>query len=144
MGFCGTIFIASMGIYCLKKAWCRPTSPKCWPYTPTSLWHAIVDDDVEAAPIYKSGGKMENPVRPCENHDLCMEWEALRLESHCKQSFVSKSFLSWIIGHQDQNLGNTNRMHGLLCDGIWPHVWCQIDSRTYYSPFDPWRPWMTS
>ena len=29
MGFLGMIFIASMGIYCLKKFWCRPASPRC-------------------------------------------------------------------------------------------------------------------
>ena len=38
-------------------------------YTQASLQHAIVDDDVEAAPIYRSGGKAENQVRPHENHD---------------------------------------------------------------------------
>ena len=73
MGFLGTIFIASMGIYCLKKFWCRPALPHHRPYTPASSWHAIVDDDVEAAPIYRSRGQVENPVRAHKNHDLHME-----------------------------------------------------------------------
>ena len=34
---------------------------------------------------------MENPVRPCENHDLHMDWEATRLESCCKQYVLSKA-----------------------------------------------------
>ena len=57
MGFLG-IFIASIGVYFLKKFLCRPASPRCQPYTPVSLCHATVDDDVEATPIYRSGGKV--------------------------------------------------------------------------------------
>ena len=33
---------------------------------------------------------MENPVIQCENHDLHVEQEAMRPESHCKQSILSK------------------------------------------------------
>ena len=36
MGFLGMIFIASIGIYCLKKFWCRPASPRYQSYTPAS------------------------------------------------------------------------------------------------------------
>ena len=40
------------------------------------MWHAIVDDDVEAAPIYRSDGKAGQPIlTPHENHDLHMKWE---------------------------------------------------------------------
>ena len=91
MGFHGTIFSACMGIYYLKNFWCRPTSSRCWPYSPALSWHTTVDDNVEAAPIYRSGGKAENPVRPNQNHDLHMEWEGTRPESHCKQSVLSKA-----------------------------------------------------
>ena len=42
----------------------------------------IVDDNVEAACIYRCDGKAEQPiVRPHENHDLCMEWEPTQTES---------------------------------------------------------------
>ena len=38
------------------------------------MQHIIVDDDVEAAPIYRCDGKAGEPlVRPCENHDLCIK-----------------------------------------------------------------------
>ena len=36
IGYPCTKLIASMGIYCLKKLWCRPASPRHVPYTP--LW----------------------------------------------------------------------------------------------------------
>ena len=46
----------------------------------------IVDDDVEAAPIYRCDGKAREPiVRPCKNHDLHIEWEPTWTESQQKQ-----------------------------------------------------------
>ena len=53
-------------------------SPNCQLYFPVSLWHAIVDDDVEVAPIYRSWGTVEEPRRPHKNHDLHIEQEATR------------------------------------------------------------------
>ena len=50
-----------------------------------------MDDDVEVAPIYRSKGTVEKPVRPLENHDLHMEQEATRPESHCQQPGMSKA-----------------------------------------------------
>ena len=60
--------------------------------------HAIVDDDVEVAPIYRGRATVEKSVRYHENHDLHMEWEAMMLESHCKPPVNSSSF-SQIISH---------------------------------------------
>ena len=41
-----------------------------------------MDDDIEAVPIYKCDGKDKQPiVRPHENHDLFIEWEATWMES---------------------------------------------------------------
>ena len=40
---------------------------------PQSLQHAIVDDDVEVAPIYRSRGMVEEPRRPHKNHYLHTE-----------------------------------------------------------------------
>ena len=37
------------------------------------MQYTIVDDDVDAAPIYRCDGGVIQPTRPCENHDLHME-----------------------------------------------------------------------
>ena len=37
------------------------------------MQYAIVDDDVEAAPIYRCDDKAPQPTRPHKNHSLCME-----------------------------------------------------------------------
>ena len=49
------------------------------PYSPFSLQHAIVDDDVEVAPIYRCGGMADEPWRPHNKHNLHIEmgaWKA--------------------------------------------------------------------
>ena len=52
----------------------------------------IVDDDVEATPIYRCDGKAGQPiVRPHENHDLCMEQEPTWTESQQKQQIKSRA-----------------------------------------------------
>ena len=61
------------------------------PYIPVSLQHAIVDDNVEVVPIYRTRGMADKTIRLCENHDLHMEWEATRPESCCKQLVSSKA-----------------------------------------------------
>ena len=51
-----------------------------------------MDDDVEAAPIYRCDGKATHPlVRPHMNHDLHMEWEPTWIESQQKQQTQSKA-----------------------------------------------------
>ena len=37
------------------------------------MQYTIVDDDVEAAPIYRCDGKAQLPTRPHKNHGLHME-----------------------------------------------------------------------
>ena len=37
------------------------------------MQYTIVDDDVEAAPIYRCDGKAQQPTRAHENHGLHME-----------------------------------------------------------------------
>ena len=91
----GIIFIVCIGIYCLKPSWFRPATIKPQPYSHVSWQHSMVDDNVEVTPIYRSRGKVEKSVRPHRNHDLCMELEVTRLESHCKQPVLSEWF--WII-----------------------------------------------
>ena len=48
-GTIGMVFISYIGVY-----WCRPATQRCQPYSPVSLQLAIVDDDVEVAPIFRS------------------------------------------------------------------------------------------
>ena len=51
-----------------------------------------MDDDVEAAPIYRCNGKAGQPIiRPHENHDLCMKWEPTWTESQQKQQAQLKA-----------------------------------------------------
>ena len=84
------IIAVCIGVYCFKRFWVRPAIPRCQPYYPVSLWHAIVDDDVEVAPIYRHGGKVEKPIRPLRNHDLHIERETERPESNFKQPGLAK------------------------------------------------------
>ena len=46
------------------------------------MQYTIVGDNVEAAPIYRYDGKVgQLIVRPCENHELHIEWEPTWTES---------------------------------------------------------------
>ena len=50
------------------------------------MQHSILDDNVEAAPIYRCDSKAgQFIIRPHENHDLCMKWEPTWMESQQKQ-----------------------------------------------------------
>ena len=103
-GTISMIFIVCIGVYCLKRFWCRPATPRWKPYSQITLQHATGDNDVETAPIYRSRGMVEKPVTPHENHDLCMEWEAtmphtggshlshtaVKPDSHLAQIFFAK------------------------------------------------------
>ena len=91
IGTIGMIFIVCIDIYCLKRFWHRPAIPRHWPYFLVPLPHVIVDDDVEVTSIYGIEGMVEKPLRPYENHNLHMEWEVTRLQSHCKQPVLSKA-----------------------------------------------------
>ena len=53
------------------------------------MQYTIVDDDVEAAPIYRCSGKASQPARPCENHGLHIEHIPTWMESQCKQQMQS-------------------------------------------------------
>ena len=56
------------------------------------MQYTIVDDNVEAAPIYRCKCKAGQPiVRPHENHVLHMEWEYTQAESQQKQWTQSKA-----------------------------------------------------
>ena len=45
------------------------------------MQYTIVDDDAEAAPIYRCEDKAKWPTRPCMYHDLHMEQEPTWMEN---------------------------------------------------------------
>ena len=53
------------------------------------MQYTIVDDNVEAAPIYRHDGKVLPPTRPCENHSLAIEYLPTWMESQCEQQLKS-------------------------------------------------------
>ena len=53
------------------------------------MQYTIVDDDVEAAPIYRCDGKGPQPTRPHENRGLHIKQIATQMESQCKQQMQS-------------------------------------------------------
>ena len=55
------------------------------PLQPGTLQYTIVDDDVEAALIYRCNGKVQQPTRPHENHGLDIEHIPTWMESQYKQ-----------------------------------------------------------
>ena len=61
---------AGLGIFCCYFFWCSPARLVHQPLQPGTMQYAIVDNDVEAAPIYRCGGKVQSPTRPCENYGL--------------------------------------------------------------------------
>ena len=71
----GLLIPAGLGIFCCYFS----LVPTCQismhqPLQSGSMQHTIVDDDVEAAPIYRCDGMAGQPIiRPHENHGLCME-----------------------------------------------------------------------
>ena len=53
------------------------------------MQYTLLDDDVEAAPIYRCNGKASQPARPHENHGLLMVHVPTWMESQCKQQMQS-------------------------------------------------------
>ena len=76
-----------------------------------------MDDDVEAAPIYRSDGKAGQPViRLHNNHDLHMKWEPTWIENQQRQQATSKAFPKTRSLDKNQNPGNAMSTHDLLYD----------------------------
>ena len=114
----GLLIPVGLGIFHCYFFWCQPASLACWPLQSGSMWHTVVvDDDVEAAPIYRCNGKAGQPlIRPWENHDLHMEWEPTQTESTEATNTVKSRSCIWIIWHNFQNQGNMISTYGLLSD----------------------------
>ena len=93
--------------------------PTCWIsmliFSIRSLWDTVVNDDVEAAPIYRWDGKAGQPIiRPCKNHDLCMKWEPTWTESQQNQQTQSKALPTC------RSLGRKSKTQGMW----WAHMVC--------------------
>ena len=70
----GLLIPAGLEIFCCYLFWYQPARLVCPPLQSGSMQYTIVDDNVEAAPIYRCDGKAGQPiVRPHKNHDLHME-----------------------------------------------------------------------
>ena len=112
----GSLIPAGLGIFCCYFFWCWPAMLACWPLGSGSTQHTIVDDDVEAAPIYRSNSKAGQPIlRPHKNHDLYMKQEPTQMESWQKQQIQSKAVpKSGSLDRSTQNAGNDMSTHGLL------------------------------
>ena len=88
----GSLIPAGLGIFCCYFFWCWPARLACQPLQSGSTWYTIVDDNVEAAPIYRCDGKAGQPiVRPHENHDLHVKQEPTQTESQQKQQIQSRA-----------------------------------------------------
>ena len=75
-----------------------------------------MDDDVEVAHIYRFGVMVEEPRRPCKNHDLHIEWEATRPENHCKEPALAKGVPIAGSLALEPKLKECNSINGLLQD----------------------------
>ena len=71
------------------------------------MQYTVVDDDVEAAPIYRCNGRAKQPTRPHKNHGVHMERVPTWTESQKAAEIVISSSYIWIIGIHFQNPGNT-------------------------------------
>ena len=70
----GSLITVGLGIFCCYFLWCKPARVASWPLQSVSLWHTFVDDDVEAAPIYRCDDTAKQLIiRPHQNHDLYMK-----------------------------------------------------------------------
>ena len=59
-GTISLIYAVCLGVCCFKRFCIRPATPGHQSYSPFSLWHAIVDGNVEVVPICRHGGKVES------------------------------------------------------------------------------------
>ena len=70
------------------------------------MQYTIVDDDVEAAPIYRCDGKAQQPTRPHENHGLHMEHIPTWMEGQYKQQMQA------LVVPAQGSLAITSKIHG--------------------------------
>ena len=102
----GSLIPAGLGIFFCYFFWCRPARLAHQPLQPGNMLYAIVDNDVEEAPIYRCDGKALQPTRPHENHGLAIEHLLTWTESRWKQQL--KSLVVAALG----SLENSSRIQG--------------------------------
>ena len=85
----GLFIPAGLGLFWCYFFWCQPARLVCWPLQPGNTQYTIMNDGVEAAPIYRCNGKVLPPTRPCENLGLAIEQLPAQMESWCKQQSKS-------------------------------------------------------
>ena len=102
----GLLIPAGLGIFWCYFFCCWHTRLACWPLTPGTTQYTFVDDDVEAALIYRYNSKASQPTRPHENHGLCMECIPTWMESRCKQQMQS------LVVPAQGSLVNTSKIQG--------------------------------
>ena len=113
----GLLTPAGFGIFCCYFFWCWPARLVHWPLQSGSSWDTVVDDDVEAAPIYRCNVKAGQPIiRSCKNHDLCMKWEPTLMGSQQKQQAQSKTVPT------SGSLDRSSKIQGMWCTHM---VCCQ-------------------
>ena len=91
------IYISALGsvspvgviLFCCYYFWCQPATPVHQPLQSGKMQYAIVDDNVEDAPIYRCEGKALKPTRPPKNYDLAIERLPTQSESHQKPQLKS-------------------------------------------------------
>ena len=102
----GSLIPAGLGIFCCYFFWCWPARLACQPLTPGTMQYTFVDDDVEAAPIYRCNSKASQLARPHENHSLHMEHIPTWTERWCKQQTQS------LVVPAQGSLVNTSKIQG--------------------------------
>ena len=101
----GVLMHAELGIFCCYFFWCQPARLVCQPLWTGSMWHTIVDDDVEAAPTSDVKARLDSYSKTSWESWPCMKWEPTWMES-----------CIWIIGIQNSKSGNVISTYGLLSD----------------------------
>ena len=102
----GLLIPAGLGIFCCYFFWCQPARLVHQPLQPGTMQYTIVDDDVEAAPIYRCDGKAPQPIRPYKNHGLHIECIPTQTESQCMQKMQS------LVVPEQGSLVNTSKIQG--------------------------------
>ena len=78
--------------------------------------HTIMDDDLEAAPIYRCDSMAEQPViRPHENHDLCNEMKTY-MDGESTEATSTVKSSSYYLDHWIEI--SKSREH------VWAHMVC--------------------
>ena len=102
----GSLIPAGLRIFCCYFFWWQPARLTHQPLTPGTMQYTFVDDDVEAAPIYRCNSKTPQPMRLHENHGLCIEHLPTWVESRCKQQMQS------LVVSTQGSLENSSRIQG--------------------------------